>query len=281
MSAAANLVDFGVKGLSKLTGVPSYASGPLSALATGITKGSSGDKLQSDVANSLGKSAVSGLLSATRLPSYVTGPLGALATGIFRGDSAEDLQESVGNQFISSALGYAIPGAAPVMGVLNMLGFNPMQGLRDTFEGYQGAPGYQGELGGFFGKDAKGDGVSGSIFETYDSYDTEPGLRLGTAGLGQDNNEAAGLHMSGNGVSLAGLPAFGQFSGLRYGDSQAAAPVENRNSPYADASLNGAGYTPSPTNGGANLPGNYSGSGYGNTYGPGSGAGNAPGDSDY
>jgi len=66
---------------------------------------------------------------------------------------------NLGKQAAMSAAFSAVPGLGAIYGLASLFGLNMDQGLRDTFSGYQGAPGFQGTLGGFFGKNALGLGV--------------------------------------------------------------------------------------------------------------------------
>ena len=134
------------------------------------------------------------------------GMVGTLASGLVGNKS----EKQIGQDMLNSGIGTLVSMTNPVAGIVyslaRNLGFNPAYGLNNLFgDGLNGvAPGYEGTLGGFFGKNALGTGIkstpsnitnagfSSSGGSSSSSY-TPPGFSSGDLGSGITNTGGTGI----------------------------------------------------------------------------------------
>ena len=159
------------------------------------------------------------------------GVASALASGLVGDKSREQIGMDVVNSLFGSALSISNPLAGLAYSGLRALGFDPAYGLNNLFGvGLEGVPrGFEGTLGGFFGRNALGQGIG----DPNSSYGGTPaGYSEGDLGSGINGGFGLGAQTGiGYGSSLGGLQGAmqGTFSS-DYGGS------------YSDSGYNGGSY---------------------------------------
>lgn len=170
--------------------------------------------MQGDRAGAAGTmtSMLTNKLTGGQIPG-LGGLIGTLASGIIGDKSNEEIGQGLLNSGIGTAIGVANPIAGVAYNLLRGIGFDPAYGLNNLFgSGLQGvAPGYEGTLGGFFGKNALGSGISNS------GSSNPAGYGSGDLGSGISNtNTGTGLGYSpgtlGTGITGGLTNSFGEYS---------------------------------------------------------------------
>lgn len=161
-------------------GLSVLGQGEYAALGAGATQ-----LMQGDRAGAVGtlSNIFTNRVTEGKVPG-LGGMVGTLASGLV-GDKSK---EQIGQDMLNSGIGTLVSIANPYAGILyslaRNLGFNPAYGLNNLFgDGLTGVPpGFEGTLGGFFGKNAIGSGItySGSGSSSY----TPPGFSEGDLGSG-------------------------------------------------------------------------------------------------
>ena len=148
------------------------------------------------------------------------GVVSALASGLVGDKSREQIGMDVVNSLFGSALSVSNPLAGLAYSGLRALGFDPAYGLNNVFgKGLEGVPrGFEGTLGGFFGRNALGQGIGGSSYggtpAGYSEGDLGSGVTPGSANYG--NTPGFGYGDLGGGLT-GGLS--NSYSGGSYSDS--------------------------------------------------------------
>lgn len=183
-------------------GLSALGQGPYAALGAGATQLLQGNRagaagtLASIFANNITEGKVPG----------IGGLAGTLASGIVGDKSAEEIGQGLLNSGIGTVISMANPLAGMAYSLARNLGFNPAYGLNNLFgDGLNGvAPGYEGTLGGFFGKNALGSGIKSTEANIANSgYSsggssssggyTPPGFSAGDLGSGITNTGGTGI----------------------------------------------------------------------------------------
>jgi len=210
------LPSLGGDSSNESTGNPDFSRNDISSAVMGALPG-----MASTGAGMLGAGPLSGLAGAAvsglqgNIPGAVQGvgnTFGALAglkgysglVGQFAKDMYNDVDlgtmfGNLGKQAAMSAAFSAVPGLGAIYGLASLFGLNMDQGLKDTFTGYKGVPGFQGPFGGFFGAPALGLGVSdnggwGGLPGDVPGFDSgDLGSGIGTSGIGIGTTGVGGL----------------------------------------------------------------------------------------
>ena len=220
------LPSLGGDSSNESTGNPDFSRNDISSAVMGALPG-----MASTGAGMLGAGPLSGLAGAAvsglqgNIPGAVQGvgtTLGALAglkgysglVGQFAKDMYNDVDlgtmfGNLGKQAAMSAAFSAVPGLGAIYGLASLFGLNMDQGLRDAIQGYQGAPGFQGPLAGFFGKNALGLGIGlPGPTDTplgFETSDLGTGIYGGLGDLfGTTETTAPGFETSDLGTGLTG-----------------------------------------------------------------------------
>lgn len=138
-------------------GLSALGHGKYAAMGAGATQ-----LLQGNRAGAVGTLAniFTNTITEGKIPG-LGGMVGTLASGIVGDKSKEQIGQDMLNSGIGTLVGMANPIAGIVYSLARNLGFDPAYGLNNLFgDGLVGvAPGYEGTLGGFFGKNALGTGI--------------------------------------------------------------------------------------------------------------------------
>jgi len=173
---------------------------PVSALGSAATSLVRGDRagavgtLSNLFANSITGGKVPG----------IGGLAGTLASGIVGDRSAKEIGQGLFNSGLGTLFGVANPVAGLGYGLARMVGFDPAYGFNNMFgDGLEGvAPGFEGTMGGFFGKNALGSGISdnssssGNTPMGYSPTDLGSGIST-TSGQGYSDTSSLGGGISG------------------------------------------------------------------------------------
>jgi len=173
---------------------------PVSALGSAATSLVRGDRagavgtLSNLFANSITGGKVPG----------IGGLAGTLASGIVGDRSAKEIGQGLFNSGLGTLFGVANPVAGLGYGLARMFGFDPAYGFNNMFgDGLKGvAPGFEGTMGGFFGKNALGSGISNNSSSSgntpmgYSPTDLGSGIST-TSGQGYSDTSSLGGGISG------------------------------------------------------------------------------------
>lgn len=190
-----------------LPGLASTAAGFAGLGAMSPAVGGAVAGLQGNIGGAL-KGVGTSLGALAGMKGY-SGVLGQLAKDLHNDVPAMDMFGNLAKQASLSALFGAVPALGGIYGLASLFGLNMEQGLNDTINGYKGAPGFQGALGGFFGKNALGLGMGMAQPE-----DTPLGFDdsdLGTGIYGGLDKNTPGFSTSDLGTGLKGSIDTGQF----------------------------------------------------------------------
>jgi len=205
--------DRSYKGSTNPLGLPSWTpaavgtglsmagmGAPVSALGSAATSLVRGDRagavgtLSNLFANSITGGKVPG----------IGGLAGTLASGIVGDRSAKEIGQGLFNSGLGTLFSMANPVAGLGYGLARMVGFDPAYGFNNMFgDGLEGvAPGFEGTMGGFFGKNALGSGISdnssssGNTPMGYSPTDLGSGIST-TSGQGYSDTSSLGEGISG------------------------------------------------------------------------------------
>ncbi len=203
--------DRSYKGSTNPLGLPSWAptavgtglsmagmGAPVSALGSAATSLVRGDRAGAvgTLANIFANSITEG-----KIPG-IGGLTGTLASGIVGDRSAKEIGQGLFNSGLGTLFSMANPVAGLGYGLARMFGFDPAYGFNNMFgDGLEGvAPGFEGTMGGFFGKNALGSGISNSGSDGttagYSSGDLGSGITT-SGGLGYGDSSSLGGGISG------------------------------------------------------------------------------------
>jgi len=113
----------------------------------------------------------------------VSGMIGQLAKDTFNDVSPADMLGNLGIAGVKGALFGAVPGLGAIYGLAQLFGLDVENGIGNITGKNQAAPGFNGTLGGFFGKNALGLGVDSGLR----SNDTPLGFDPSDLGTGIEN----------------------------------------------------------------------------------------------
>ena len=229
------------------TGAGMLGAGPASGLAGAAVSG-----LQGNIGGAVqGIGSTIGALAG--LKGY-SGLVGQLAKDAYKDVDMDTMMGNLGKQAALSAIFGAVPGLGVAYSLASLFGLDMEQGLRDTFSGYQGAPGFQGTLGGFFGKNALGLGVGmpgpNDTPLGFETSDLGTGIfgELGSM-FGPTDTTAPGFSTSDLGTGLTGSLSgqfgnwgtsdFGEFGGDSRGETGDVAGSGTGNSGNAAEGMGG------------------------------------------
>lgn len=173
---------------------------PVSALGSAATSLVRGDRAGAGgiLANLVANTATNG-----KIPG-LGGFAGTIASGIIGDKSAKDIGQGLFNSGLGTLFSMTNPVAGLGYGLARMFGFDPAYGFNNMFgDGLEGvAPGFEGTMGGFFGKNALGSGISdnssssGNTPMGYSPTDLGSGIST-TSGQGYSDTSSLGGGISG------------------------------------------------------------------------------------
>jgi len=172
----------------------------------------------------------------------MSGMIGQLAKDTFNDVSPADMLGNLGIAGVKGALFGAVPGLGAIYGLAQLFGLDVENGIGNITGKNQAAPGFNGTLGGFFGKNALGSGIKSTEANIANSgYSsggnsssggyTPSGFSSGDLGSGITSN-SSGTGISGGGISTPSYSWGSSGSSSGYSGSDSSSSYSNPASSY-------------------------------------------------